>query len=73
MAKKVYTKRLYSDILLFNYFLELLYMANSLNDIILLLQQATAELQKANDEAEARDLADLNNYNKTKESNDEQR
>ena len=47
-------------------------MANNLNEIIALLQQATAELKKANDEAEARELAALQNYNKTKESIDEQ-
>lgn len=47
-------------------------MANSLNQIIALLQQATDELKKANDEAEAKELAALQNYNKTKESNDEQ-
>lgn len=72
MAKKVYTKMLHSDILLLNNFLELFHMANNLNEIIALLQQATAELKKANDEAEARELAALQNYNKTKESIDEQ-
>lgn len=72
MAKKVYTKGLYSDILLFNNFLELLYMANNLKMVIELLQKATAELKQSNDEAEARELAELANYNKTKELNDEQ-
>jgi len=47
-------------------------MANNLNEIIAILQKATAELQLANDEADARELAELQNYNKTKESNDEQ-
>ena len=47
-------------------------MANDLNKIIALLQEATAELKKANDEAEAKELAALQDYNKTKESIDEQ-
>jgi len=47
-------------------------MANSLTEIIKQLRLATDELQKANDEAEARELAALQDYNKTKESNDEQ-